>query len=324
MVKDLIIVSLPSDRLPANAETQLKEASPNSQIRLCPDKDAILPYMDELTIAAGEFPPSLLERCPRLRWFHSWYAGTDWIRKFPKLIEKPFTLTNSVGIHGDQMAEHLFGLLIARYRHFPEAFAAQSRRDWLKWRYDDMDTLSGKTLLILGYGTIGKRVADIALAFGMSLIGVSRSGQAAPDSDKRLELYSAEATRSVLGRGDVVLNILPLTEETNLSADDAFFASMKKTAVYASIGRGGTTDEKALIKALNANIIAGAVLDVCAEEPLPPDAPLWKAKNLIITSHYAGFHPAYDKIAFRLFLENISRDRSGQPLRNIVDKNLGY
>jgi len=222
------------------------------------------------------------------------------------------------------MTEHLFGLLFAWNRRFLRAFAAQARSEWAAYRHVDMDVLAGKTMLILGYGTIGERVARAAEAFGMTVVGVRRTPPSGNAGTAGPRVESFAALPGLLPEADVVVNILPLTAETRGLFGAADFARMKKTALYVNIGRGGTTDEAALIESLRSGRIAGALLDVTAEEPLPPSSPLWSLDNVILTSHYSGYHPRYDELALGVFLDNLGRWVRGEPLKNLIDKRLGY
>jgi phosphoglycerate dehydrogenase-like enzyme len=221
------------------------------------------------------------------------------------------------------MSEHLFGMLISWYRRFPAAFAAQKKHEWLTFTYPDMDVLAGKTMLIVGYGTIGKRVARVAKAFDMRIIGVKRSPatERDPYADE-IDVYTSLHQR--LGEADIVVNILPLTAETRGFYNRDVFKAMKRDALFVNIGRGGSVNEDDLVEALKSGLIKGALLDVTAEEPLPAASPLWDLPNLMLTSHFSGFHPQYDELAFQVFLDNLDRLNRGEPLKNVIDKELGY
>lgn len=322
--KGKILLALDPARVPPGAADRIRAAGGGRDVILASGADEIVGQLAGVEIAAGEFPPSLIEKAPDLRWFQLWYAGADWIQKFPKVAELPVTVSTASGIHYEQMTEHLFGLIFAWNRKFPVAFAAQERKEWAKFKHSDMAVLAGRTMLILGYGTIGERVAKIAQAFGMRVIGVRRSRPESEVDALGVRVVSLDALSSVLGEGDVVVNILPATAETKGFCGGQFFDAMKSGALYANIGRGATTDESALVAALRSGSIAGAVLDVASQEPLPSSSELWDAPNLILTSHYAGFHPRYDEMALGFFLENLGRYVRGEPLRNVVDKKLGY
>jgi phosphoglycerate dehydrogenase-like enzyme len=177
-------------------------------------------------------------------------------------------------------------------------------------------------MLILGYGAIGEKTAQAAHGFGMKVIGLRRRDVSLVEGGVRIE--SASKLRQLLGETDILVNILPFTEDTQNFVGKEEFALMKKSALYVSVGRGQTTDQDALIEALKAKRIAAALLDVTSPEPLPPESPLWDMENVIITSHYAGQHPDYDALAMEITLENLGHYIRGEALRNEVDKNSGY
>lgn len=324
MNKGKILLALAPDRVPRDAARRISEASGGREVLVRSGKDEIASALEGVQVVAGDFPPGLTLSAPDLEWFQLWYAGADWLQKLPEAVEKPFVVTSASGIHGEQMTEHLFGLLFAWNRRFPRAFAAQARSEWAAYRHVDMDVLAGKTMLILGYGTIGARVARAAEAFGMTVVGVRRSPPTGAGGSGGPRVESFAALSGLLAEADAVVNILPLTAETRALFGAAEFARMKKTALYVNIGRGGTTDEAALIDSLRSGRIAGALLDVTAEEPLPPASPLWSLENVILTSHYSGYHPRYDELALGVFLDNLGRWVRGEPLKNLIDKKLGY
>jgi phosphoglycerate dehydrogenase-like enzyme len=320
-----IVLFLKNRRIPDNAEKRIAEYSGGRTVLITDSRAETEKVLDTIEIAAGDFPHDLIPPAPALAWFQQWYAGADWLQRYPEARKKPFLLTNASGVHGPQMTEHLFGLLIAWYRKFPEVFAAQKRREWIRGTAArEAQTLCGKTLAILGFGTIGLHVAKLASAFGMRVIGLRRTPSAEDLPAGVEKLVSYDRLREVLPQADIVVDILPYTQETKDFINRGELAFMKKTALLANIGRGGTVNEEALAEALRGGVIAGALLDVSETEPLPPESPLWDAPGTIITPHYAGSHPRYDEIVFELFLDNLKRYGNAEKLRNIVDKELGY
>ncbi|MCB0044918.1 MAG: D-2-hydroxyacid dehydrogenase [Caldilineaceae bacterium] len=306
------------------------------------DRDTIEEILDRVQVAAGSFPHDLLPRASRLRWLQQWGAGADWLMQYPEVRELDFILTNVSGIHAIPISEHIFGLLLAFSRRLPDSLRAQDDVVWLRnnWernyalsnragrKYlpvidrDDVFELAGKTMLIAGVGEIGVRTARLARAFDMRVIGVRRNpSRTAAGVD---EMVGPDAMLDALTRADIAVNALPYTEETRHIFGDAAFAALPNHAVYITIGRGGTTDEDALVQALESNAIAWAGLDVFETEPLPPESPLWRMGNVFITPHYSGLSPEYDRRGLAIFLDNLARYRAGQPLRNVVDKRLGY
>lgn len=322
--KGLIVLCLPRTRIPPEAAEKIKAGGDGREVLITPDAKAVEPLVDSIEIGFGDVPFSLVSRMPCLQWIQLWSAGADWLQQYPELKGLPFKLTTTSGMHRQQITEHVFGMLLAWNRRLPLAFACQSRREWRKIPMEELSVLEGKTMLILGYGAIGEGIAKAALTFGMSVMGIRRSGPLVPREEDGVTVVSALKLRDQLPAADVVVNILPLTEETRYSFGAAEFAAMKKTALYINVGRGTTTDQGALLKALRSKAIAGALLDVTDPEPLPEDSPLWDLDNLILTGHYAGFHPNYDAIALKIALDNLGRYVRGEPLLNLVDKSAGY
>jgi phosphoglycerate dehydrogenase-like enzyme len=319
----MILVSLTPDRLLPRIEELLREAGENREILFALEPAKIEPFLDRIEIGMGDVPFSLLSRMPRLQWVQLWSAGADLLQRFPGLKDKPFRLTTASGIHGPQLTEHTFALILAWNRAFPAAFAAQKRREWLAMTDQPVAVLPGKTMLILGYGAIGKQIARTALVFGMK-VSALRRGLSKDKAAEGIRLETPDKLRELLPEADYLVNILPFTPETRHYFGEAEFGLMKPGALYVNVGRGATTDEAALIKALRSRRIGGALLDVTEQEPLPADSPLWDMDNVILTSHYAGRCPEYSRLALEVALENLKRYVRGEPLKNLVDKNRGY
>ncbi|MDR2393353.1 MAG: D-2-hydroxyacid dehydrogenase [Treponema sp.] len=322
--KGIILVTLPADRVPLDIEKQLQEAGDGREVRIRTDTRTLEQDLTTVEILMGFVPWHLLARMPHLRWVQLWSAGADGLQQYPVLKERPFTLTSTSGIHVQSLTEHIFGLLLAWNRRFSAVFAAQSRHQWLYVTAEETAVLRGKTMLILGYGAIGKGVAQVALAFGMQVIALRRSVPEAAGAPGDIRIQSIQDLRAVLPEADVVVNLLPYTPETGHIMGAVELGAMKGTGLYVNVGRGPTTDEKALVEALQTKRIAGALLDVTEIEPLPTDSPLWDLDNVILTSHYAGLHPDYNALAMEIALDNLGRYIRGEPLRNLVDKRQGY
>ncbi|MDR2500574.1 MAG: D-2-hydroxyacid dehydrogenase [Treponema sp.] len=281
------------------------------------------PLLNRVEIALGDIPFKLLPRMPRLKWLQLWSAGADILQRYPELKTMPFQLTNTSGIHRRQLAEHTFALILAWNRRLREALDAQKQRLLYRPAGADLGILEGKTMLILGYGVIGEAIARIALLFGMEVRGIRR-GVSAPSQQGAVRVFPAAALEAELRRADYVVNILPLTPETRRIMGKKEFDAMKPQAVYVNVGRGKTTDEAALIEALQSRRIAGALLDVSEQEPPPPDSALWDMDRVIYTAHYAGLRPGYNAEALKVARENLGRYVRGEPLINLVDKTAGY
>lgn len=300
----------------------LKQHPRIGEVLIDPDRSQIEAVVGDIVVVAGTVQPEVLERMPSLEWYQQWGAGADWLLRHPWARDAPFVLTNVAGIHGIQIGEHVFGTLLALVRRLPEAVRSQNERRWYNPENDEVGELAGGRMLVLGWGAIGRQVADLANAFGMSVDVLRRTQSEPPDGVERVG--TQEDLDAFLPAADVVVIAVPLTDATRgLFGADAF-ARMKDSAYLVNIGRGGIVDESALSDALQAGRIAGAAIDVFAEEPLPEDSPLWDAPRLLITGHYAGASPAYDARALEVFLENIGKFVAGEPLTRVVDKHRGY
>jgi phosphoglycerate dehydrogenase-like enzyme len=199
---------------------------------------------------------------------------------------------------------------------------AQVRGTWQKTSRDDVFELAGKTMLLIGVGAIGERTAAIASALGVRVLGIRRDpARGAPGV---AAMYAPDRLLDLLPEADFVVLTAPLSRATRGMIGEPELRAMKNTAYLVNIGRGGTIQEQALIQGLREGWIAGAGLDVFAEEPLPATSPLWAMENVIITAHYAGLTPHYDQRALAIFLDNLRRYQAGEPLRNVVDKAEGY
>lgn len=320
----MILLALDPDTLTEQQLDRARDLVPEgTELVVTRDKDEIEAIIDEVEVAAGWVPRDLLPEASHLRWFQQWSAGADWLMDHPRAVEMDFVLTNVSGIHSVQASEHILALLLAFARDLPQAIRAQQRRRWVSYdQHEHLFELAGRTMALIGVGSIGQRTAQIATAMGMHVLGVRR--------DSTVEAAGVESMASpdqlldLLPRADFVVLTVPLTEETRGMIAEQELRAMKSTAYLINVGRGGTIDEDALLKALRDGWIAGAGLDVFETEPLPEGSALWGLSNLIITSHYAGVTPHYHERALEVFLDNLRRYYSGVPLRNVVDKELGY
>jgi phosphoglycerate dehydrogenase-like enzyme len=181
--------------------------------------------------------------------------------------------------------------------------------------------LTGKTLGILGLGAIGQEVARIAVALGMHVIGTKRRPTRIPNV---AEVLAPEQTDEVLSQSDYVLLLLPATPETENFIDAKRLARMKPSAWLLNFGRGQIINDADLMAATREKKIAGALLDVFRQEPLPSEHPFWKAPGIIVLPHIGGPHPQRDRFVARLFVENLKRFLDGEPLKEVVDRAAGY
>jgi phosphoglycerate dehydrogenase-like enzyme len=262
------------------------------------------------------------EAAGRLRWVHSSAAGVGSML-FPAMVASPVVMTNSRGMSAAAVAEHAITLMLAAVRRFPETVRAQDGRKWIQDELAGLPTLDGQTLGIVGLGAIGCRVARIAAAMGMKVVGTRRETDW-PVPEGVAEAMAPSELPRLLAISDVVVLSAPLTAETRGMIGAAELARMKRTAWLVNVARGKLIDEAALVEALRAGTIAGAALDVFAHEPLDRASPLWGMPNVLVTPHVAGFRADYWEAATDLFGDNLRRFLAGQPLVNLVDKRAGY
>lgn len=277
-----------------------------------------LPEAEALLISSN-IKPEWLDRADKLKWIHSLSAGVD---KLPLayFAERGITLTNSSGVHTVQMSEYALGMMLQWVRRSAYYTRMQQQKTWSGG--PSTDELYNKTVGILGPGQIGQAIAPKAKAFGMKVVGYSRSGKLLEGFD---EIRSgAEGLDQVLEESDFVISILPGTEETRHLISMKQLKRMKPTAFLINMGRGIVIKESDLISALQNGIIAGAGLDVFEREPLPEDSPLWALDNVILTPHISGNSPKYVKRASVIFNDNLRRFLTGRELRNVVDTKSGY
>jgi phosphoglycerate dehydrogenase-like enzyme len=318
----VLLLAIEPERLPEGVEARVRADAPEYEVVVTRDRDEVLRRAGEIEIVMGFPPRDLLAGMPRLAWFQQWAAGADWLRDHPELADAAFTLTSAVGIHAVQIGEHVFAGLLALARELPAAVLAQHERRWHGFNDVEPFELFEKNLLVVGVGAIGGRVAELGRAFGMRVTGVRRHPERATAGVERM-VGPAELDAE-LAEADAVVLTVPLTDETQGLLDAERIGRMKPGAVLVNIGRGGTVDEAALAAALTEGRLRGAVLDVFETEPLPAGSPLWGAPHLLVTAHYAGATPRYGERAMALALDNLARYRAGEPLRNVVDKRLGY
>jgi phosphoglycerate dehydrogenase-like enzyme len=254
----------------------------------------------------------------RLRWVHAGTAGVEKVL-FPELAASNVVLTNSRYVFDQALAEYTIGLMLALNKDLPTTFRHQLEHRWVQ---RESETLSGKTVVMLGVGPIARRTAQLAKAFGMSVRGIGRTARAGdPDFG---DIAASDALPALFAEADYVVMVLPSTPQTAGMVGAAALGALKPAARLVNVGRGSTLDQDALCTVLREGRIAGAALDVMTPEPLPPDSPLWDVPNLIISPHMSGDHAGWQREIADLFTRNLERFQRGEPLLNVVDKRLGY
>ena len=268
-------------------------------------------------LMAYAVPPGVLPSMPKLRWIQAMTAGVEGWLALPDLPEH-LTLTCARGTHREAMPENIIGALLYIAKPYAEAVENQKQRKWVQRA---AQPLAGKTLGILGLGAIGRDVARIAAALGLRVIGTRRRPEPMADV---AEVFPAERTPEVLAQSDFLLLLLPATPETDNFINAERLGTMKPSAWLLNFGRGHLIRDDDLIAAVKANKIAGALLDVYRQEPLPAEHPFWTTKGIIVLPHIGGPHPQRDRFVGRLFVDNLGRFLDGKPLREVVDRKAGY
>jgi glyoxylate/hydroxypyruvate reductase len=260
----------------------------------------------------------LLSRAPRLRWIQSSSSGIgEWVRRLG-LVDSAITVTNAAGIHVVPLGEFVVFAMLYFAKRWPRMVEEQRAHHWERCA---TDSLHGKTLGIIGLGSVGRHAAELAKPFGMRVIGTRRSGGSDAVADR---VYTPDQTETVLRESDYLVLSVPLIADTETLLGASQLAVMQPSAVLINIARGAVVDEAALIDALRNGRLAGAALDVATHEPLSPDSPLWDLPNVLITPH--SMSTAYDENErlVDLFCDNLRRYLANEPLRNVFNKARGY
>jgi phosphoglycerate dehydrogenase-like enzyme len=288
------------------------------EVRTREDFEARIPEAD-VVLVSGLWRNELLQRAPRLKFIQSISAGVDQYDK-EALKASGVRLASAQGVNARAVAEHGIALILALARQLHLGRDNQHKRHW-RGMIGDLaqreDELGGKTLVIVGLGRIGGRLAQLAKAFDMHVIGTRRdpsSGKGAAD-----EVLPDSRLREVLPRADFVALTCPLTPQTEQLINTEALGAMKPSAFLVNVARGRCVDEKALVAALNAGTIAGVALDCTVEEPLPQGSPLWAMPNVLVTPHTAGETRRYEDNVLDLLVENLDRLWRGEAvLKNQV------
>lgn len=277
------------------------------------------PELLDSEIAFGQPPVEGLLASRTLRWVHLSTAGytpydRDDLRESLRLRGIP--LTTSSAVFADPCAQHVLALMLARARQLPDSMRDQlTTRGWAyEGRRYQSRLLTGDSVLIFGFGNIGRRLAELLAPFGMRIAAVRRT----PEGNEGVAIVTPADIADALAAADHVVNLLPNNSGTRGYFDSAKFGAIKPGACFYNIGRGKTVNQEALLEALNSGRLGAACLDVTDPEPLPPDHPLWSAPNCIITPHTGGGRLDQDPAIVRHFYANLARFERGEPLENRV------
>ncbi len=284
-------------------------------VRACRNEAELLDAYEGQRVLFGNpaIIAAALDQMPGIEWVQSSWAGVT------PLIEherRDYLLTGVKDVFGPQMSEYTFGYLLAHELKIFERKAQQSNRQWYR---EHSGILEGRTIGIMGTGSIGSHIAGTAKAFDMRVRGLSRSGAAGESFD---EVFPATGIDAFLKDCHYLVSTLPQTPGTDRLLNRAALACLPEGAYFINVGRSNVVDDDALVSALESGRLSGAALDVFDEEPLPSDSPLWAAPNLLITAHISAIsHPL---LLVPIFVDNYRRFREGQPLRHVVDFEAGY
>lgn len=303
---------------------RLSQAFPDLTVQLASGENFIRALPGAKAAVAWSMKPEEYAAASHLRWFQSIGAGVERVL-LPGMRENGLVVTNTSGIHSSNISEHLLSLMLAFARQLPTLFEGQSRHEWRDGP-DFRNTvfeLAGSTLVVVGFGDIGRALARKANALDMRVIGVRRNtgGDTPAFVEKLVGLHQLA---DVIGEADHVAICLPQTHGTTGLFDAELIGQMKPGSYLYNIGRGPIVDTGALVAALASGHLGGAGLDVTDPEPLPQGSPLWNDRRVIITSHTAGSTPHFWSRITEILVENITRFQNGEPLRNVVDYDTGY
>jgi phosphoglycerate dehydrogenase-like enzyme len=290
----------------------------------------------EILFTFRTFP--MLEQVPDLRWIQLYSAGADQIVCHP-LSKSQVMITTASGSHAVSIGEYVISMILAWYHCLPQVWQWQQERRWPRvsesLKMLSIEELRGKTIGIVGYGSIGREIARLAQAFGMRIIALQRStdhhdhGFLFPDiGDPEGVIpecyYAPGQLHELLSQSDIVVIGVPLTQQTIHLFDAKAFNAMRPTAFLVNITRGEVCDQEALIQSLRERRIAGAALDVATPEPLPPDNPLWSLPNVMISPHVSGIAAPFEDRVLTIFAENMRSYLAGEKMYNMVNKQHQY
>lgn len=256
--------------------------------------------------------------CGDLEWIHVAAAGVDSLL-FDELRDSDVTVTNARGTFDRPIAEFVLASILAHAKRLHESRRLQEAREW---RHRETRSLAGSRALVVGTGAIGREIARLLSAVGMEVRGVGRTARE-QDPDFGTVVASSDLAAEA-GWCDHLVNAAPLTPATTGLINADVLAAMTTTAHLVNIGRGATVVEADLVRALQDDVISGASLDVFEVEPLPSDSPLWQAPGAVISAHMSGDVIGWRDTLARQFVDNAQRWLDGEPLANVVDKQLGY
>ena len=315
---NVLILTEVQEAMRARYKAMLLDRFPQLTINVVGHHTQVDPYISDTDILLCFGPPMadhVVRDAPKLKWIQSLGTGVDNIVDLPSL-GKDVLVTNVRGIHGAPVSEATIAFMLSLARDMPRSVRAQDNSKWERW---PSALLAGKTVGILGVGLIAEYLAPICKTLHMTVVGISSSPRETKGFDRVAHRNDLVKIAPDL---DFLVVLTPLTPETRGIIGEKLLSAMKPTSYLVNVARGGVVDEPALIAALEAGKIAGAGLDVFSQEPLPPDNPLWKTKNVTIFSHLGGYSQGYEDRAMPTIAGNMAKFLSGdlKSMINIVRK----
>ena len=310
--------ALITGRYSPEVEAISKDAPSEVEIRFLPPGEELGDRVSDVDIIYGHIGAADLAKAESLRWVQVASAGVEGMM-YPAFKASDIILTNSRRMHGSQIAEHAFALLLSLTRRIITQYEFMKGKRWEKVPCIE---LAGMTMGILGLGGIGSAIATRAKAFEFNVIAVDPESMEKPESVT--ELGKLDWLLDFMAKSNVVVVCCPITPETHKLLSHEQFNQMQDGSYLVNISRGKVVDEDALIAALRSGKLAGAGLDVTYTEPCPPESPLWTEPNVVLTAHSAGSSQHIEARTMRLFIDNLHRYVKGESLINVADKEKGY
>jgi D-2-hydroxyacid dehydrogenase (NADP+) len=306
MTNVLLVLTLPE---PVRMQyfDHLRRAFPQVRVDMVDHHSRVDPYIgaaDVLITFGVQVAAHVFDKARRLKWVQALGTGVDGIVDQPAL-GKDVVVTNMHGLHGGPVSEAALAAMLALARDLPRSMRLQRAHRWDRF---PVSLLTDKTVGIFGVGAIALELAPKCKALGMRVVGITSKTREVPGFDA---MVGRDALERAVAQLDFLVLLTPHTEETHNIVDARILAAMKRGACLVNLARGGIVDEAALVEALRANALAGAALDVFAQEPLPPDSPLWDMDNVIVTQHQGGFFDSYPRYALPVVEENMRKWLAG-------------
>lgn len=306
--------------LPQAAEAEIKKIAPKLELNIVKSSNDYSKILKETEIVFGWPKTDLVKKAENLKWLHLPSAGVDRYANHEIYQNQDILLTNSSGVYGKPIAEHVFAMIMAHNRKLIDYAYDKKEKKWQ--RRNEIKDFFNSTVGILGLGDIGSTIAKRAKAWGAEVLALKRTMTELPDYVD--QIYLNQDLDKLLKRSDYIILTLPGTPETEGIIGRDQLKLMKDTAFIVNIGRGSLIKQDDLVKALTENWIAGAGLDVTEPEPLPETSKLWEMDNVILTPHTSGFSPTNDQRRFEIFKDNLKLYLENKKLTNQVDFELKY